>query len=82
MFFMQFLLYRTEFSKIISGLSWSGTGSDTDWSDATGAHLCDFTLFDYEDTVLRASSHSGSDRFWVSNGEKQMALRTEIKTEQ
>ena len=29
---------------------------------STGAHLCDFVHFDYEDTVLRASSHSGSDR--------------------
>ena len=80
--FMQSCFTEQSFQSFISGLSWAGTGSDSDWSDATGAHLCDFVHFDYEDTVLRASSHSGSDRFWVSNGEKQMALRTEIKTEQ
>ena len=50
------------FQAFISGLSWEGDGSDSNWNDGTGAHLCSFTHFGVSDTALRASSHSGSDR--------------------
>ena len=50
------------FQAFISGLSWEGTGSDSNWSDSTGAYLCSFTHFGIQDTALRAASHSGSDR--------------------
>jgi hypothetical protein len=50
------------FQSFISALGWNAGGSDSNWSDSTGAHLCDFEHFGYNDTVLKASSHSGSDR--------------------
>ena len=50
------------FQAFISSLSWSGDGSDSNWSDSTGAHLCSFEHFGVTDSVLRAGSHSGSDR--------------------
>ena len=50
------------FHDFISGLTWNGDGSDSVWSDSTGAHLCDFTHFGYNDSVLRAANHTGSDR--------------------
>ena len=50
------------FHTFISNLTWNADGSDSNWSDGSGAHLCDFEHFDYNDPVLRASSHSGSNR--------------------
>ena len=40
----------------MAGLQWEGDGSDSNWSDSTGAHLCTYTDFGYNDPVLRASS--------------------------
>ena len=50
------------FQAFISALTWNGNGSDSNWSDSTGAHLCNFEHFSYNDSVLRAGSHSGSER--------------------
>ena len=50
------------FQSFISALGWNATGSDSNWSDSSGAHICNYEHFGYNDTVLRASSASGSDR--------------------
>ena len=50
------------FQSFISSLGWNATGSDSNWSDGSGAHLCNFEHFGYNDTVLRAADHSGSNR--------------------
>ncbi|MEC9072553.1 MAG: fibrinogen-like YCDxxxxGGGW domain-containing protein, partial [Myxococcota bacterium] len=50
------------FHSFISGLTWNADGSDFNWSDGSGAHLCNFEHFGYNDPVLRASQHSGSER--------------------
>ena len=50
------------FLDFISGLSWSGTGSDSNWSDSSGAWLCNFEHYGYTDPVLRAGGVSGSER--------------------
>ena len=50
------------FGDFIRGLAWEAAGSDSNWSDATGAWLCDFSHEYYVDPVLRAGSHTmGSD---------------------
>ncbi len=76
------------FQAFISGLSWNGDGSDSNWSDSSGAHLCSFEHFSYSDSVLRAGSHSGSEKVvafkWgerdgVQNGNKDRTMITTYK---
>ena len=50
------------FQSFMSGLTWNADGSDSNWSDGTGAHTCSFEHYGLNDTVLRASSHSGNER--------------------
>jgi hypothetical protein len=50
------------FHSFISNLNWNSDGSDSNWSDSTGAYLCSFEHFGYNDSVLRAGMHSGSER--------------------
>jgi len=52
----------SSFQGFISGLLWDGDASDSNWSDGSGAALCNFEHYGYNDPVLRASSHSGTQR--------------------
>ncbi len=73
------------FRSFIAARTWNGDGSDTNWSDASGAYLCSFEHFGYADPVLRASSHSGSalvlgfkwgERDGVQDGNKDRTMIT------
>jgi len=46
------------FRDFISSLSWNAEGSDSQWNDESGAFLCQYIHFDYNDPLFHASSQS------------------------
>jgi len=51
-------LTKNTFREFISSLSWNAVAGDTQWNDASGAHLCDYSHFGVDDTIFNASTQT------------------------
>jgi len=71
-------------NKLFSELTWNANASDSNWSDNSGAKICNYTHFGYYDPVLRANAN-GKKEIAFKWGEKELVQdnnkdRTMIRT--
>lgn len=51
-------IWKKTFWDLVSGLNWSGIGTDKNWSDTSWAKLCPYTDFGYNDNVFNAPTYN------------------------